>query len=85
MPTDSPLGPFRVHENHAFEGFTIEKRSGAVVLVARCDCGDALDVADAVFRECPDCSGPGEATGSCARCGATGVVVDHSALTWRRP
>ncbi|MBA2272665.1 MAG: hypothetical protein H0W21_02010 [Actinobacteria bacterium] len=84
MPSHSPFGSFHVHEDHAFEGFTIETRCGAVVLIARCDCGDALDVADAVFKGCPDCNGSGEATASCDRCGTTGVVVDHSALTWRQ-
>ncbi|MBA3349642.1 MAG: hypothetical protein H0T12_03705 [Actinobacteria bacterium] len=85
MPSDSPLGPFHVHRDHAFEGFTIDKRRGGVMLVARCDCGEALDVADAQFKDCPDCSGTLEKAGpTCTRCAGTGMVVDHGALTWRR-
>ncbi|MDQ3784923.1 MAG: hypothetical protein M3360_08620 [Actinomycetota bacterium] len=85
MPNDSALGSFHVHKGHAFEGFTIENRRGVVMLVARCDCGAALDVADAVFRDCPDCNEPGREATNCGRCGATGIVVDHTALIWRQP
>lgn len=87
MPSDPPIGPFHVHAHHAFEGFTIEGRRGVVTLVARCDCGAALDVADAVFKDCPDCTGVDDGVPSpgCSRCGGTGAVVDHSALTWRGP
>ena len=85
MSSDSPTGPFHVHAQHAFEGFTIETRLGVVTLVAQCDCGAALDVADAVFKDCPECAGvAGTAVLACGRCGGTGAVVDHNALTWRR-
>lgn len=84
MPGDSPIGPFHVHAQHAFEGFTIENRLGIVTLVARCDCGAALDVADAVFRDCPACAViTGKPSPGCRRCAGTGGVVDHNALTWR--
>lgn len=86
MSSDFPVGPFHVHADHAFEGFTIENRHGNELLVARCDCGDALDVADAEFKCCPGCDGGGKKGGlSCTRCAGTGVVVDHTALTWRLP
>jgi hypothetical protein len=79
----SPGGipPFHVHPGHAFEGFElVESRSGSPILVTRCACGTVLDVADAQFAGCPDCSGhdPG-----CVRCQGTGRVIDHSGLAWR--
>jgi hypothetical protein len=79
----SPGGipPFHVHPGHAFEGFElVESRSGSPILVARCACGTVLDVADAQFAGCPDCSGhdPG-----CVRCQGTGRVIDHSGVAWR--
>jgi hypothetical protein len=49
------------------------------IIVARCECGAALDVAAAVFVGCPRCSGR---AGGCRRCGGTGEVVDHAALEW---
>ncbi len=72
------LGPFHVHRGHEFEGFQIE-RDGAL-LVARCACGEVLDVADSAFARCPECGGEG-----CIRCGGSGEVVDHAALVWRAP
>jgi hypothetical protein len=48
------------------------------MLVARCECGEVLDVAEARFAGCPECAGRG-----CLRCGGTGRVVDHAALEWR--
>ena len=71
------LGPFHVHRGHAFEGF--ELRRGE--LVALCACGATLDVADAAFSSCPECTGEGE----CVRCDGTGLIVDHAALAWRLP
>jgi hypothetical protein len=79
--TENSLGPFHVHRGHDFEGFHIEERHGAVVLTARCACGTVLDMADGVFGSCPDCEGKR----ACARCGGTGLVVDHAALEWRLP
>jgi hypothetical protein len=72
------IGPFHVHHGHAFEGFRIEDD----LVVARCACGEVLDCAEAVFARCPDCAGAGRA---CVRCGGTGLVVDHAALSWRLP
>ena len=48
--------------------------------VARCHCGEVLDIAEARFALCPECAGRG-----CVRCGATGRIVDHAALEWRLP
>ena len=79
--TTNALGPFHVHRGHDFEGFHIEEQRGAVVLVARCTCGEVLDVADGAFTPCPACGGEG----TCSRCGSTGLVVDHAALEWRQP
>ena len=75
------LGPFHVHRGHDFEGFRIEERQGCVILVARCTCGEVLDVADGVLAPCPECNGRRD----CVRCGGTGLVVDHAALEWRLP
>jgi hypothetical protein len=81
----SPEGvpPFHVHSGHAFEGFELaEAADGSPMLLARCNCGQVLDVADARFAVCPECTGSG---GGCARCAGTGRVVDHTALQWRVP
>ena len=81
-PLGRSLGPFHVHRGHRFEGFRIVERPGRTLLEARCECGAVLDVADAVFATCPECGGSARA---CARCGGTGLVVDHTALDWRLP
>jgi hypothetical protein len=74
------IPPFHVHPGHAFEGFELLERAGAgPMLLARCDCGAVLDVAEARFARCPDCSGGG---GACKHCGGTGRIVDHAALEW---
>ena len=79
----SPIGPFHVHPDHAFEGFAItELPEGRTVLVARCSCGVVLDSAEAVFKPCPRCSG-GDPDPTCGRCGGAGEVIDHGALVWR--
>jgi hypothetical protein len=73
------LGPFHMHPGHAFEGFELAEPSTATpMLVARCECGEVLDVAEARFACCPECAG-----GGCLRCGDTGRIVDHAALEWR--
>jgi hypothetical protein len=41
-----------------------------------------LDVADARFARCPDCSGH---DAECVRCAGTGRVIEHEALEWRAP
>jgi hypothetical protein len=72
---------FHVHPGHAFEGFELVERPGCpALLVARCDCGEVLDVADARLADCPDCRGRDRA---CRRCGGSGHVVEHAALHWR--
>jgi hypothetical protein len=58
----------------------VDVAGGARLIAARCSCGEVLDVAEAVFAECPDHTGPG-----CHRCDGTGEVVDHRALAWRAP
>ena len=74
------IPPFHVHSGHSFEGFELLERAGnPPLLLARCGCGEVLDVAEARFAACPECSG-GE--GACARCAGTGRVVDHAALQW---
>jgi hypothetical protein len=80
VPRDA-VGPFNVHPGHPFEGFQIERRGGRELLVARCSCGEVLDVAEPAFEPCPDCSGER----GCARCGGSGQVIDHAALVWRPP
>jgi hypothetical protein len=73
------VAAFHVHAGHAFEGFELVGRPHATpMLVARCQCGEVLDVAEARFASCPECAG-----GDCVRCGGTGTVVDHAALEWR--
>lgn len=75
------IPPFHVHPGHAFEGFELVDRPDNVpVLVARCECGAVLDVADARFALCPACVGR---KSTCPRCGGTGRVIDHAALEWR--
>jgi hypothetical protein len=81
VATKDSLGPFHVHRGHDFEGFHIEEQLVAVVLVARCTCGEVLDVADGAFGPCPECEGERP----CPRCGGTGLVIDHAALEWRLP
>jgi hypothetical protein len=77
------IPPFHVHPGHAFEGFElVERPDGPPTMLARCDCGAVLDLADALFARCPVCFGR-ETT--CTRCGGTGRVVDHAALEWRAP
>jgi hypothetical protein len=76
------IGSFHVHRGHEFEGFQIEPHGGRPLLVARCRCGERLDVAEAAFAPCPDCAG---AVRTCVRCGGTGRVIDHAALRWRLP
>jgi hypothetical protein len=81
--TDSSGGvpTFHVHPGHAFEGFElVENPGGTSMLVARCHCGEVLDVAEARFALCRACAGSG-----CVRCGGTGRIVDHAALEWRLP
>ncbi len=73
------IGAFHVHRGHALEGFELV----GDLLVARCDCGETLDVADAAFARCDDCGGTGGH--GCRRCGGTGFVIDHAALEWRAP
>jgi hypothetical protein len=74
---------FHVHPSHAFEGFELVERAGSPpLLLARCECGDVLDIADARFAACPGCD---RRDRSCGRCGGTGRVVDHAALEWRAP
>jgi hypothetical protein len=73
---------FHVHPGHAFEGFELISRAdGQPLLLARCDCGEVLDVADARFTGCTRCGGEDPA---CGRCGGSGKIVDHAALEWRR-
>jgi hypothetical protein len=73
------LGPFHVHPGHAFEGFELAVApSTPPTLVALCECGDVLGVAEGRFAACPECAG-----GACLRCGGTGRIVDHAALEWR--
>jgi hypothetical protein len=77
------IPPFRVHAGHRFEGFElVERPRSSPLLLARCNCGAVLDVADACFARCPECLG---ADPACTRCGGTGRVVDHQALEWRQP
>ncbi|MGB0095629.1 MAG: hypothetical protein WBP81_24205 [Solirubrobacteraceae bacterium] len=74
---------FHVHAGHAFDGFELVERAGpAPLLLARCGCGEVLDIADARFAPCPDCSGRDT---DCRRCGGTGRVIDHAKLEWRVP
>jgi hypothetical protein len=83
--TGSPDGipPFHLHPGHSLDGFElVEPPKGEPVLLARCSCGEVLDVADARFARCAECLGRDDA---CARCGGTGRVVDHAALQWRPP
>lgn len=69
---------FHVHPGHAFEGFELVGRPNTTpMLVARCQCGEVLDVAEARFASCPECAG-----GDCLRCGGTSRIVDHAALEW---
>jgi hypothetical protein len=90
------IGSFHVHPGHGFEGFEIiDRGTRGEIVVARCACGAVLDVADASFAQCSECEGSGArratsvtasaACGACMRCGGTGRVVDHAALTWRLP
>jgi len=76
MRGSSGVPAFHVHPGHAFEGFELVETPP--VLLARCDCGEVLDVAEARFTRCPECVGE-----ACVRCGGTGRVVDHAALEWR--
>ena len=79
--SSSGIPAFHVHPGHAFEGFElVEKPGGTSMLVARCHCGEVLDVAEARFALCPACAGA-----ACVRCGGTGRIVDHAALEWRLP
>jgi hypothetical protein len=75
------LGSFHVHRGHEFEGFQIEERGGRALVVARCACGERLDVAEPAYAQCPDCADDRP----CIRCGGTGRVIDHAALRWRLP
>ena len=79
----APAAPhgLRLHRDHAFGGMEIID-SAPRAIVARCECGALLDVAEATLDTCPDCLGE---PGDCLRCGGTGEVVDHAALEWRRP
>ena len=76
--TLQPPFPARVHPGHAFDGMRIVAADGLRLIVARCSCGEVLDVADAIFAPCPEHGG-----GACMRCGGSGEVVDHRALVWR--
>jgi hypothetical protein len=74
---------FHVHPGHAFEGFElVDEGLPSPLLLARCECGTVLDVADARFAPCPDCS---RQNTECARCAGTGRVIEHEALEWRAP
>jgi hypothetical protein len=76
-----PFASARAHPGHAFDGMRIVAVAGGErLIVARCSCGDVLDVADAVFAPCAGCAGD-----DCARCGGSGEVVDHRRLAWRAP
>ena len=81
MTSTPPFASARAHPGHAFDGMCIVAAGdGTRVIVARCSCGDVLDVADAGFAPC------GEHGGSkCARCGGSGEIVDHRRLAWRAP
>jgi hypothetical protein len=75
------VAAFHVHPGHAFEGFElVQCPNAAPMLIARCQCGEILDVAEARFASCRECAG-----GGCVRCGGTGRIVDHGALEWRVP
>jgi hypothetical protein len=74
------IPPFHVHPGHAFEGFELAQAPQSSVLLARCSCGAILDLADARFAPCPECSGEQPA---CRRCAGTASVIDHAALQWR--
>jgi hypothetical protein len=78
-PKPASHGGWRLHPDHAFGGMEIVDSVVPPAIVARCECGAALDVAIAVFATCPRCSGR---AGGCRRCGDTGEVVDHAALEW---
>jgi hypothetical protein len=80
-PMSSP-GGLRLHGDHAFGGMEIVESVGPRAIVARCECGVALDVAEAVFGVCPQCSSGGS---GCRRCAGTREIVDHAALEWQRP
>lgn len=80
------VSPFHVHPGHAFEGFELVQDSGgSPLLLARCDCGAVLDVAQARFMPCPDCRAQTAGGSRCARCGGSGRVIDHAALQWQAP
>jgi hypothetical protein len=77
--TSQPPLPTRAHPWHAFDGMRIlDGPRSSRLIVARCACGEVIDVADAVFAACADHAGPG-----CPRCAGSGEVVDHRALAWR--
>lgn len=77
----APIPPFHVHAGHAFEGLELVGRpDGSSVLIASCECGAVLDVADARFAVCPRCRGRDS---TCPRCDGSGQVIDHAALEWR--
>jgi len=77
----------RVHRGHRFQGFEIISGPGEPeVIVARCDCGETLDEAEAVYAICPECHGRVLLSErGCLRCAGSGRVVDHAALQWREP
>jgi hypothetical protein len=79
-PTRPPVG-LRLHLDHAFGGMEIVDVVPRAI-VARCECGAVIDVAEAALATCPECRG---APYDCKRCGGTGEIVDHAALEWRRP
>lgn len=79
MTSQPPFASGRAHPGHAFDGMRIaEAADGSRLIAARCSCGEVIDVAEAAFAPCPEHSGP-----ECARCGGSGEVVDHRALSWR--
>ena len=79
MTSTPPFASARAHPGHAFDGMRIVAAAGGErLIVARCSCGDVLDVADAVFAPCAEHAGS-----TCARCGGSGEIVDHRALVWR--
>jgi hypothetical protein len=78
----SSPGRLRLHRDHAFGGMEIVESAVPRAIVARCECGVALDVAEAVFGVCPECSNEGS---GCRRCAGTREIVDHAALEWQRP
>ena len=64
----------------AYAQHEIDRQRQQILSGLRVSLEDPDYVADAVFAPCPAHSGAG-----CARCGGSGEIVDHRALTWRAP